>query len=364
MSRAAPSRIAVLGAGPGGMASAAALARTGLDVTLFNRTPARLADVAAAGGVTVEGENGNADLLVPLRATTDAHEAVAAADLLLCCVPADGQPALFDEVIPHLDGPTVVLLAPGSAGSLILAQRLADAGHDVLGDILVGELLTLPQSARMTGPGRVRMRLPSENRVAAFPAVRAAELYEAIDPILSWRPSPHVLDVGLNNVNFIIHPGPMLLNYAAIERADGLLSLMNEGMTPGVLRLMDAIDAEKMDLLEALGLPRSDIDSIYVELGNSPAVYRSPGEPFNLRDRIWPRYITEDTPCGTVMFSSLGRLLGVPTPMSDATNALLSMLEGRDFVAEGRTVEALGLGGMSRDDVLQYLDHGPVPSTV
>lgn len=364
MSHPVPSRIAVLGAGPGGMASAATLARQGREVVLFNRTPARIADVVAAGGVVLEGEHGNADVLVPLRATTDAREAVTDADLLLCCVPADGQEALFDEVIPHLHGRTIFLLAPGSAGSLILAQKLSAAGHDIFDDMLLGELLTLPQSARMTGPGRVRVRLPSENRVAAFPGARAAELYQAIDPILSWRPSPHVLDVGLNNVNFIIHPGPMVLNYAAIERADGLLSLMNEGMTPGVLRLMDAIDAEKMDLLEALGLPRSDIDSLYVELGNSPAVYRSPGEPFNLRDRIWPRYIDEDTPCGTVMFSSLGRLLGVPTPMSDATNALLSLLEGRDFVAEGRTAEVLGLAGMSRQDVLHYLNTGSVPSTV
>lgn len=351
-------KIAVLGAGPGGLATAATLARRGFHVALYNRTPHRLAPVLRAGGVVVENEGGDDETVPIATITTDASEAVATADLVLCCVPANAQEALAHTVAPQLTGPTVFLLAPGSAGSLPLARIFAAAGHDIAGDLLLGELLTLPQSARMTAEARVRIRLPSTNRVAAFPAKRAPELYEAIDGVLSWTASPNVLDVGLNNVNFIIHPGPMLLNYAAVERADGALSLMNEGMTPGVLRCMDALDAEKMDLLEALGLPRSDIDSLYRELGNTPDVYRRKGEPFNLKDRIWPRYIDEDTPCGTVMFSSLGALLGVPTPVSDSINTLLGMLENQDFYASGRTVGALGLAGMSRANVLHYLRHG------
>lgn len=351
-------RIAVIGAGPGGIAAAVSLADAGHAVTLYNRSGSRLAPLQAIGGAKIDGDGGP-DVLVPLSdITTNLAAAVTDADLLLCCVPAHGQSGLFADLIPLLTGPKTILLAPGSAGSLVFASMLGDQAERLNDELLIGELLTLPQSARLTAPDRVRIRLPSKNRVAAFPACRSDELFEAIGPLLALHPAPNVLDVGLNNVNFIIHPGPMLLNYAAIERADGVLSLMNEGMTPGVLRCMDDIDEEKMNLLETLGLPRSDVDSLYRELGNSPDVYRVPGEPFNLKDRIWPRYIYEDTPCGTVMFSSLGSALGVPTPVSTSVSILLSKLERNDFFATGRTVDALGLGGLDAQGINDYLQKG------
>jgi opine dehydrogenase len=150
----------------------------------------------------------------------------------------------------------------------------------------------------------------------------------------------------------------MLLNYAAVERANGELSLMNEGMTVGVLRCIDALDGEKMALCAALRLTPASIDELYIELGSSPAVYRESGEPFGMRDRIWDRYIYEDTPFGTVMFSSLGKLLGVPTPVSDAINTLLGMLERVDFGTVGRTSATLGLEGMTAEEIGRFLEDG------
>jgi opine dehydrogenase len=136
---------------------------------------------------------------------------------------------------------------------------------------------------------------------------------------------------------------------------------MNEGMTPGTLRLLDAIDAEKMALQRVLGLDVVPIDDLYRETGSGPHVYRSPGEPFGLRDRIWDRYVTEDVPYGTVMYSSLGDLLGVPTPASDSTNTILSVVDQTDYWAQGRTAEKLGLAGLTREQVLEYLQTGERP---
>ena len=62
------------------------------------------------------------------------------------------------------------MLASGSAGSLEVAQAFASHGLDVVDDILIGETLTLPQSARMTARDRIKIRLPSTVRLAAFPA--------------------------------------------------------------------------------------------------------------------------------------------------------------------------------------------------
>lgn len=355
-------RVAVLGAGAGGMAAAVRFAESGVDVALFNRSPERLEPMREARGVIIEGEGGDGDRLIELdRITTDAGDAVDGADLILCCVAANGQEEIARAVAPHLDQPTVFLLAPGSAGSLVCAQIFEEHRIDIHNRILVGEMMSLPQSARVTGPARVRIRIPTKNRMAAFPATRSDELYQAVADYLAFIPVPNVLDTGLNNVNFLIHPGPMLLNYAAVERTDGQLSLMNEGMTPGVLRCLDAIDKEKMAVCTALGLEPVDIDTLYTELGSGPHVYRSAGEPFGMTDRIWDRYIHEDTPFGTVMIASVGRLIGVPTPVTDAVNLLLSLLEDQDFVEVGRTVDKLGIAGLGKEEVWRYLETGERP---
>lgn len=350
-------RIAVLGAGPGGVAGAAALARRGYDVSLFNRSAERIVPLQAAGGVSIEGDLGEEFVGIP-TITTDIAEALDARQLVMCFTPANGQRLMAELSAPHLERGTIFLLASGSAGTLEVAQVFAGFGIDVVDDVLLGETLTLPQSARMTEPDRIRIRLPSNVRLAAFPARNSKRLYTGLDGVIRFRPSPNVLDTGINNVNFIIHPAPMLLNYAAVERADGYLSIMNEGMTDGVLRCMDAVDAEKMALAAVLGLEPISIDDLYRETGSGPEVYRRRGEPFGLRDRIWPRYIDEDTPYGTVMLSSLGRQLGVPMPVCDSINALLSVVEQTDFWATGRTAEALGLGGMSADEINRFLYDG------
>ncbi len=349
-------RIVVMGAGPGGIAAAVALNRRGFHTALYNRSPERLAPLKQRGGVEIEGDLGEAFVSLPVI-TTDVDEAMQTVQLILVAVPAYGQRAMVQACLPHLKLGHIILLLTGSAGSLEMALILREAGIS-LDDVLLGETVTLPQSARMVGDTKIRVRLPSTLRTAAFPGRNTARLLETTGDTLKLIPKPNVLDPGLNNPNFLIHPAPMLLNYAAVERADGLLSIMNEGMTEGVLRCLDAVDAEKMALQKALGLEVVPIDDLYRETGSGPHVYRKQGEPFGLRDRIWDRYIYEDVPYGTVLYSSLGRLLGVPTPVSDGINTILSVVEQTDFWASGRTVETLGVAGMSRDQLLHYLETG------
>lgn len=350
-------RIAILGAGPGGIATAAVLSQRGFNVSLFNRSEGRIAPFIEAGGISIEGDFGDGFIALDCI-TTDIAQALKGRDIVMCFTPANGQVVMAELAAPYLEPGMTFLLASGSAGSLDVARTFKAAGVDCLDDVIIGETLTLPQSARMVGSDKVRIKLPWQPRTAAFPARNNHRLYEALEGVIRFLPARNVMDTGLNNVNFIIHPGPMVLNYAAVERADGYLSLMNEGMTPGVLRLMDALDAEKMVLCEALGLEPISIDEIYIELGSGPGVYREKGEPFELRDRIWDRYIAEDTPYGTVLFSSLGRLLGVPTPIADGINAILCAVEETDFYAQGRTVERLGLAGRSLEEVQHYLQEG------
>jgi len=113
-----------------------------------------------------------------------------------------------------------------------------------------------------------------------------------------------------------------------------------------------------MSLQKALGLEVVDIDTLYIEKGSGPYVYREKGEPFGLRDRIWDRYIEEDVPYGTVLFSSLGDLLGVETSVCDAINSIMSAVKQKNYWESGRTLEKMGIAGMSRDGLLRYLMTG------
>lgn len=354
-------RILVMGAGPGGLANAAVLGSQGSHVTLFNRSLDRLQGTIRRGGVEIEGSLGEAFVPVP-KITDDIEDAMKDAQLILIVVPAYGQMSMLDLIIPHLRPGQIIFFLCGSVGSLEGALRMKAAGID-LNKVFIGETATLPQSARVVGESKVRIlaRAKAMVRLSVFPGHNIDHVVETLGDTFKLNAKRNVLEPGLNNPNFLVHPAPMLLNYAAIERAEGMFSLMNEGMTDGVLRCLDAADAERTSIQAALGLEVLPVDDMYIEQGSSPDVYRTKGEPFKLRDRIWSRYIDEDVPYGSVMLSSLGRMIGVPTPVYDSINTIMSVVEQKDFVAMGRTVDKLGIAGLDREQLMHYLETGERP---
>ena len=350
--------VLVMGGGPAGVAAAAALSRRGFQVALYNLPQFRstLEPLIESGGVEIEGSLGEEFVRIPVI-TTDIQEAMRNVQLILIGVPGYGQRIMVETCLPHLKPGNIILLMPGSCGSLEVAPLITSAGYS-LDQVLLGETVTMPQSARFVGDAKIRIRLPSHIRSAAFPGRNTTRMIEAIGDTLQLIPKPNVLDPGLNNPNFLIHPAPMILNYAAVERAEGLLSIMNEGMTEGVLRLLDAVDAEKMALQNALGLDVVPIDDLYRETGSGPQVYREKGEPFGLRDKIHDRYTKEDVPYGMVLYSAIGKIMDVPTPLCDGITTILSVVEQTDYWGLGRDAKKLGIDGLDREGLLHYLETG------
>jgi opine dehydrogenase len=56
--------------------------------------------------------------------------------------------------------------------------------------------------------------------------------------------------------------------------------------------------------------------------------------------------------------SALGAAAGVPTPAIDALVAIVRSMTGKDFAAEGRTLEHLGLRGMSAVEIVRVMNEG------
>jgi len=56
-------------------------------------------------------------------------------------------------------------------------------------------------------------------------------------------------------------------------------------------------------------------------------------------------------PMSLVPIASIGQMLGVPTPTMRAVIHLACTMHGVDYWAEGRTVQRLGIAGMSVKDI-------------
>ena len=68
-------------------------------------------------------------------------------------------------------------------------------------------------------------------------------------------------------------------------------------------------------------------------------------------DRLDHRYVAEDVPYGLVPLAELGRTAGIRTPVADALTTVASVALQRDYRAEGRTLEQMGLAGLSAEEI-------------
>ena len=358
--------IAVIGAGNGGKAAAADLALQGKRVRLFEFPEYRsnIAGIMTSGCISVQGAvEGEAKLD---RVTGDMAEAVEGADLVMVCTQAGAHIRVARELARLIGPNSVVMLNPGSCGgSLLFAHIFRQAGVSPM-PVLV-ETSTLTYGCR-GGDGIVTIYLKVARVVyGALPATATLSVgpdLESMYPGLVRGAS--VLEAGLNSANPVIHPPITILNAARIEKEGSDMLFYADGVSPTVARVIEQLDRERMALLRALGHPAQSDPETSVQQGYATSAdyfeCYSQGEVFRqLRspDTLDNRYLHEDVGIGLVMFSSLGRLLGVPTPTCDAITQMGGAIAGRDYAAEGaRTLDALGIGGLSVNALRAYLETG------
>lgn len=359
-------RFCVMGAGHGGMAMAAHLSITGFSVNLFNRSPRRLVSVQERGGIEVTGEvEGFATLNV---VTCDAAEAMDNTDVVMVVVPATAHRDMGGILAPHVRDGQVVILNPGrTGGALELAQVIAQRNPAV--QPYLGEAQTLLYAARVTNPGQVHIyRIKNSVPLAMLPAYQTADVLPLIRQALpQFVPGDNVLKTGLDNIGAVFHPALTVLNAGRIEDTHGEFDYYVEGVTPAVADVLEAIDAERVAVAAALGIrantAREWLYLAYDAAGRTllEAMRANRGyDGIRAPTTIQHRYISEDVPASLVPIASLGEMLGVPTPAIRAIVHLASVMHGVDYRAEGRTVDRLGLAGMSVKDI-RFLVVGAAP---
>jgi opine dehydrogenase len=363
----------VLGAGNGGMAMAAHLALKGFAVNLYNRTAERVRVIQQAGGIQLTAPDcedvprGRAQLA---RVTADAGEALRDADILMVTVPATGHAFIAEQCAPHLRDGQIVVLHPGRTGGALEFRHILRR-QQVRADVIVAEAQTFLYASRAVNPGQVQVfRVKNSVPVAAIPAYRTPEVIRALSVAYSeFIPGDNVMKTSLDNIGAVFHPAVTVLNCARIESTHGDFEYYIDGITPSAACVLEALDAERVAIGAALGFncmsAREWLYLAYDAAGKTlyDAIRANPGYyGITAPTRLDHRYLFEDTPMSLVPIASMGDMLGVPCPTIKATIHFVNLLHGCDYWETGRTVERMGLAGLSLQQIRQFILEGGLPA--
>lgn len=356
--------VAILGAGNGGITAAADLKSRGFEVRLYELPQFKESfQVWKKAGCINLIRNGKSELTYPDLYTVDAKEAIEGADIVMFTINST-LTELFTEISAPIISSDQIILFNGAAAmsSIRFLKKAREMG--ITKEFKLAELASLTYATRVF-PDRATAEMSLYTKAIWFTAypsrytkeyiVPCRQIYDCLEPAENlWR-------IFLENGNPEVHPGPALLNAGRIDYAKGEFWHYVEGITPRTVNIILGVQKERQMLGKALGLEIEsardgrvrrgyfeDTDQPLDILFNTSKVFSKIKGPAS----VDARYITEDTTTGLVFYSDLGKVLRVPTPISDAIITLNGCLLQKDFYKEGLTLKALGLDGLNRDELI------------
>lgn len=354
-------RVVIIGAGAGGAAAAAELSLAGHDVVLWNRSAQTLAPFQAHG-VAYDGVLGEG-IARPVLITSDLAEAMAGADAAVVTLPTliHGQVARLMAEAGWPAGKPVVL-NPGHTGG---ALEFRHAYGTRAAPPPIAELSTLTYVARKYLPHKVTVTGRAKQvRGACLPGGEAAlATAQALFPGVA--PVANVLASDLANVNMVLHPPGAVLAAAWVEARGGDFTFYVDAMTPGVVRVLTELDAERRAVGAAFGLALppviEEMRAIGTVSADAPAddvaAAISGGAANRLikgPDTLKHRYFLEDFGYGLTPFLAFAQIAGVPAPVATALSRLGDVACGVP-PGSGRTAQVMGIDGLTRDGLLDLV---------
>jgi opine dehydrogenase len=371
--------VAVLGGGNGGHAVAANLSLAGFKVNFFElpQFVDSFEKVLRTKEIQIQGVSVDGAAKLNL-ATTDIQQTIKNAEVIFVITPAFGHKTMAEVCAPFVQDGQIIVLMPGSGGSLEFINIFKQ--KKVKREITFAESCTLPYGSRLKGPGHVSVLInvvilptgvfPSRKTEEVIPKLR--QFYPMITP------AKDVLEAAINNPNPIVHPVATLLSAARIEHSKGEFYLYAEAMTPSVARTYESMNQERLSICKAMGyklyhwdnlefkdynLGETEEECRYRILNTSmDAVFGKDGIYAGIKmkgpEHLKDRYVTEDVPYGMVLLSTLGDLLGVPTPTHDAVIQLTSVINRTDYWKTGRGMKQLGLSKLDKKGLKKFLLDG------
>jgi len=358
-------KVAVMGGGNGAHTIAADLTLKGLSVNMFEmeQFASSMQKVFETREIEMTGVAGNGIAKLNL-VTSDIAEAVAGVEIIFIPLPGFTVSVYARLLAPHLTEGQVVVIMPGTLAALEFRQTLRSSGNPK--EIIVAETGGLPFATRLIAPGKVRtFHIRSVCALAAVPGRKGPSVYEKIRDLYPFALKKTVIETGLGHLTPLLHPAGCLLNAGRIERSHGEFYMYEEGMTPSVVRVIESLDQERIQIGKCLGIDLPTGVDMMVESGYGPrgtlweSLNGSAGlTPVKGPPSLENRYVTEDIPYGLVAWASLANVTGVDTPIMDSLIKIGSAIMGKNCWKEGRNLEKMGLAGLNLKQIQVFLKDG------
>ncbi|AMG62309.1 NAD/NADP octopine/nopaline dehydrogenase family protein [Staphylococcus lugdunensis] len=349
-------KIAIIGSGNGAVTAALDMVDQGHEVRLYcrNQSLEKFNTAFERGGFDFNNE-GNEKFIEFTNISDDIAYVLQDAELVQVIIPSSFIEYYAKVMSYHVTNDHLIFFnIAASMGSIRFMNVLEDRNIDVHPKFAEANTLTYGTRVDFS---QARVDLSLNVRRVYFSTFNREELNDSYDKVSQIYPQlvkeESLLKTNLENGNPEVHPGPTLLNVGRIDHAQKF-SLYKEGITQHTVRLLHAIELERINLGRRLGfelesakesriqrgyLERTDEDEPLNRLFNtSPVFSQIPGP-----NHVENRYLTEDIAYGLVLWSSIGRVIDVPTPNIDAVIIIASTILERDFFEDGLTVEELGL---------------------
>lgn len=353
-------KIAVIGAGNGGQAIAGFLGLKGYHVTIYDRNPEKIMELQHIGGVHLTGRIVGYGKVSHF--TTDIVEAVSDADIIMITTVANAHQDIAASIASSIKDNQILVLNPGrTCGALVFDQTLKRNGCKKR--YYLCEAQTLMYACRIVHNGTVNIiGVKDEVLLSALPTTDTQYILDKLTPLYQcFRPANNVLQTSLENIGAIFHPCVLLFNAATIERKDEFYFYRD--MTPKIADFIEAFDAERLAVGEAFNIKLLGVNdwisfaykgtkgnSLCEKMKNNPAYYdiKSPSS-------IYTRQLMEDIPTGVLPIMELGVSAGLEMNLFKSMINISTSLLSVDFRTNGRTLESMGLSGMTKEEILNYI---------
>ena len=351
-------KILIIGTGNVGTAMAADLSLKGNEVVMLKTTlhlEVEHCDKITRSGIAYLDLDGKKHANIK-EITTSYEEAFKfEPDVVIVAVQTNYQEEIIKSMSNYLNKNQIVMFVPGYLATAILLKYCKDNMPVVV------EAESSAIDCRITSPGEVTVLFKNvRNPIGVFPVSKTKEVLDKLSCFgYNYTDAGSIVAAALHNPNLIVHTVGAIMSIPRIEYSNGNYWMYKEVFTPSIWNLVEALDMEKMNIMDKLGLEKipyveackirnsTDLSTDAKEVFFDYAMNHSPKGP-NVSNS---RYVTEDVPQGLVMLESLGKMLDINTDVCTSLINIASACLNTNFRDNGRTVERLG-----SENLLSVLD--------
>jgi opine dehydrogenase len=364
-------RVTICGCGNGAMAMAADLSLLGCKVNLYEFYDFRenLDPIRKNGGIFLTGNthSGKTGMAKFNKITDNAEEAIEKTELIMINVPAMAVPLFVEAISTHLAQGQTILVNTGYWASFRSKAILEKAG--VLGSITLAEENIMPYLSKKIEPASVHIyNTKKDIRMSAWPATNNEEAYRVVRKVY---PQMNLTKNVLEN-NFF--PGnPSFHAQINIPKAEFFFERAKEfrfynEVSMCASKLMDAFDKEKREVAAAFEcdvpilLDYSKMAYGYTAESHYE-IYANQKLAHVMRwstDAANRRVLQEDISYFFVPMEQLAEIVGVPVPVTKAMIEILQVFTDFDYRAKGLGLKDLGMEGLHRDQIIEFVTYGAV----